>query len=879
MTGRTISHFKVLDKLGAGGMGEVYLAQDTKLDRQVALKVLQPHALATEDDRARFYREARAAAALNHANIATVYEIDESFVVPAKAGTSQVLAEPPPSTESRLFIAMELVEGESLAERIARGPLPLPDVISIGSQIAGGLAAAHAKDIVHRDVKPSNVMLTQTGEAKMLDFGLAKTAASTKLTRMGSTLGTFAYMSPEQARGEEVDARTDVWSLGAVLYEMITGRVPFPGEYEQAVVYEILNEDPEPPTAVRTGVPMELERIVLKCLSKHRRQRYQHVDEVAVDLGGVDLKPFGLSTIAPAVAVAAGTRSRLLSLPIVAIVAVVAAAIGAFAVAMLRPETEPRVSRQHLLVEQRWPSQPALSPDGRLLAYRGYDAGNYVAGLHIYDFETGEVRTVPGLAASWPRFSPDGSRVAFYSSGRIVTVSSTGGSPAVVVPQGASWTFAWGANGDLYFSTGGYQEVVRLDAADASQSTVMAVDSLRGEVAVYPYQMLPGDKYLLAGLTRGSPERDDLVAIDVKTGISTDLLPEAGWGAYYAPTGHVVYVTSDSGPLYVRLFDPKRLKVTGPPIQASPEVQAVDWRFSASGRFANVVRSEPRERLLQVTPDQLVTALPVDTTDLDVFRVSPSGRYLALTAYSEGKGWEVLIYDTVSSTHVPLAYQGVDQGSPSWSPDESSLAYTSKLETTNRIYVSRVDGSGSPQLLARTTTHTIFPDWSPDGAHVVFVTEGDLWIYSFADSTARPMVPRINERGNQGHPRFSPDGRYLAYGSNEAGEWEVFVARVDGTAKWRITSGGFAPAWSTDQSRIFVSRGSTIHEIRVDTGRGFRILGESVVYSSDRQLKWFDVLPNSEGFVVAEQIEAATHHFEIVDNWFQYLEQIAPKPK
>jgi serine/threonine protein kinase len=224
--GTIISHYRVVGQLGQGGMGIVYKAEDTKLDRTVALKLLPPHALASEDDRARFYREARAAAALNHPNIAHVYEIDESDVE---------------GEGKRPFIAMEYIDGESLAERIAKGPLPLQDAISIAAQVADGLKAAHEKDIVHRDVKSGNIMLTSAGVPKILDFGLAKTAASTKLTQMGSTLGTVAYMSPEQARGEEVDRRSDVWSLGVILYEMVSGRMPFLGDYEQATIYGILN--------------------------------------------------------------------------------------------------------------------------------------------------------------------------------------------------------------------------------------------------------------------------------------------------------------------------------------------------------------------------------------------------------------------------------------------------------------------------------------------------------------------------------------------------------------------------------------------------------------------------------------------------------------
>jgi serine/threonine protein kinase len=257
-------------------MGIVYKAEDTKLHRSVALKILSPHLLSSDDDRARFYREARAAAQLNHMNIATVYAVDE---------TVDEHGDPHP------FIAMELIEGRTLREVIDDGPLRLEDALRVASDMAGALHLAHEKDIVHRDVKSANVMLTETGSVKVLDFGLAKTAQSTMLTKTGSTLGTAAYMSPEQASTGNVDRRTDLWSIGVVLYEMVAGKLPFGADYEQAVVYSILNEDPEPLTAVRTGVPLELDRIVTKCLMKDPKLRYQHGDELVADLTAIQVGP------------------------------------------------------------------------------------------------------------------------------------------------------------------------------------------------------------------------------------------------------------------------------------------------------------------------------------------------------------------------------------------------------------------------------------------------------------------------------------------------------------------------------------------------------------------------------------------------------------
>ena len=264
MIGKTVSHYKILEELGRGGMGVVYRAEDTKLDRIVALKFLAPHAIGGEDDRARFLHEAKAEAALSHPNICTIYEIGEA--------------------DGQPFIAMQCVEGQDLGDVIGQGPVKINKAVDIALQAAAGLQEAHEKDIVHRDIKPANIMINTKGRVKIMDFGLAKALGRTMLTRADSTLGTYAYMSPEQSRGDDVDSRTDIWSLGVVLYEMITGRLPFKGDYEQAVVYSILSEEPEPVTALRTGVPMELERIVSKCLRKDPGRRYQGMADLAADL-------------------------------------------------------------------------------------------------------------------------------------------------------------------------------------------------------------------------------------------------------------------------------------------------------------------------------------------------------------------------------------------------------------------------------------------------------------------------------------------------------------------------------------------------------------------------------------------------------------------
>ena len=318
MIGQTISHYKVLEKLGGGGMGVVYKAEDTKLKRIVALKFLPPSIMAGEAEKTRFVHEAQAAAALNHPNICTIYEIDE--------------------IEGQSFIAMEFVEGQSLKEKIEAGPLKLDEVLEIAMQVAEGLQAAHEKQITHRDIKPANIMLTTKDQAKIMDFGLAKLAERTVITKEGMTLGTVAYMSPEQGRGEEVNHRTDIWSFGVVLYEMITGQHPFKGEYEQAVMYSIMNEEPEPITGLRTGVPMELERIVNKALAKKTSLRYQNVADLLVDLRALEIQAKSSVPSKPSLQAKPSTRKPLLLYGGVAVLVILADAAALF----FRPKMQPQ---------------------------------------------------------------------------------------------------------------------------------------------------------------------------------------------------------------------------------------------------------------------------------------------------------------------------------------------------------------------------------------------------------------------------------------------------------------------------------------------------------------------------------------------------------
>ncbi|MDX1739845.1 MAG: WD40 repeat domain-containing serine/threonine protein kinase, partial [Rhodothermales bacterium] len=559
--GTTISHYRVVGQLGRGGMGIVYKAEDTKLDRTVALKLLPPHSLVSEDDRARFYREARAAAALNHPNIAHVYEIDEAVA----------------EGESRPFIAMEFIDGETLADRIEKGPLPIKDAISYASQIAEGLKVAHEANVVHRDIKSGNVMLTSKGVVKILDFGLAKTAASTKLTQMGSTLGTVAYMSPEQAKGEEVDRRSDIFSLGVILYEMITGRLPFRGDYEQAVVYGILNEDPESMTTLRAGVPMALDGVVAKMLAKDPDLRYQHVDELPADLKAIDLgssaQTSRLSTtvgprapvtgaVAPAAAVpaTAPTRSRqpLLFAGVALLLGLCLGAAGLFFLGNKSPDHERSLKRLTLTVpDDDRVTALEVTPDGSSLVYvTALDEP-----IRVMNLGDGSIRELDGTDGTLVlRISPDGGWVLMTMASGVKRVSLYGGNPITVVEattEPGPYT-AWAPGERLIYEDHGRLWIKPIVGGTPEQLT----DHAEGEVDHdWPF-MLPDGKTMIATIEY-SGGSTGLGMWDIESRERVGILEIGGYAPRWIRTGHLVYQLD--GELTAVPFDVSKLEITGVP--------------------------------------------------------------------------------------------------------------------------------------------------------------------------------------------------------------------------------------------------------------------------------------------------------------------------
>jgi eukaryotic-like serine/threonine-protein kinase len=891
MIGTTVSHYTIIEKLGAGGMGVVYKAKDTKLNRAVALKFLPAHLSASHQDNARFLQEAQAAASLNHPNICTIYGIDEH--------------------DGHIFIAMELVEGETLRDK--KQSFSVKQTVDIGVQIAEGLAAAHDKGIVHRDIKPENIMVRKDGIVQIMDFGLARLAhASTpRLTQTGNIVGTAGYMSPEQVRGENVDFRSDIFSLGILLYEMFAGQHPFRGIHNAALVYEITSVDPPPLSGLKTEITPEIDRIVMECLRKDPADRFQSSAEVAKELRRVrrssdpspknsSLKPARekdqsearLKSVSPFSGVRWYWQLALIALGIGL------SAVGYFSLNRTRiDDTRARsVSRFSLPLPKGCSLELrrdglALSPDGRYLALIARQ--DSISLLYLRDLNQLEMKLVTSTAGfdlSGVFFSPDGQWLGFFANGKLMKLSIHGGTPVAIcdVLRGngdSGGEASWAESGDIVFMKewGAGLWIVSSEAGSVPRP-LTTLNSEAGERAHFLPRALPGGKKALFSIWRGGDFDDNSVAaIDLKSGEYHTVL-NGGSGGTYLKSGHVAFMLGST--LTAVPFDASALKVTG---EAMPLVEKV----LMNGGNAYPYFAVSDDGLLVFAPGEvefvptIVTLVEhgssirkIDATGASFgFPLfSPDGNSLAVVIF--GATFQMGIFDLQKNVLRPLTFAG-DNVRASWLPDGSRISYSSNADGRYKIYTVATDGSSPPQKLFDSDANPHPSSWTHDSKTLAYVVSGketgfDIWLYSSAGtSQTRPLIAT---RANESSPSFSPDDHWIAYVSDESGESEIYVQPFPSlSGRWRAsTGGGLFPKWSQDGRHLMFQRNDEIISIPVTvttTNNGNAItVGKEERFLVRKGLITFDLSPNGKTVVVGQtRTELLVDHVNIVVNWFAEL--------
>jgi eukaryotic-like serine/threonine-protein kinase len=882
--GRRLGPYEILSAIGAGGMGEVYKARDTRLDRNVAIKVLPAHLADRAVSRERFEREAKTIAGLNHPHICTLFDTGHQDDID--------------------FLVMEYIEGETLAQRLQKGALPIQQVLQYAIEIADALDKAHRKGITHRDLKPGNIMLTKSG-TKLLDFGLAKLAQEAApatpdsqlptmqnaITGEGTILGTLQYMAPEQVEAKEVDARTDIFAFGAVVYEMATGKKAFEGKSSASVMAKILEVHPPSMSSLQPMTPPALDRVIKTCLAKDPDERWQTAGDLCRELRWIaeSSASTAATSAAPAERVRASRRWAFLA----GLAGLVVATIAGFAVWMLKPAPPKPVTRTIITLPPGdrlvGPDQLALalSPDGKQLAYAAIRG--ITSQLYLRSMDSQEARPIPGTeGASEPFFSPDGQWIGFFAGGRLRKVSVSGGAAVTLGDAGNPFGSSWSSQGIIAYAPSTGFSLLRLSEAGGASQPLIPFG--KGETSQLWPQFLPGGEAVL--FVGGNNPADSHVAAQViATGRRLNLA--GGTQPRYAASGHLIF--AQGGTLMAVPFDPKKLEVMG---TAVPVVQGVatsntfnssQYSISDTGSLVYVSGGSQtnQRRMVWVSRRGTEQPLPAPPRPYDLVSVSPDGRRVAVEI--ENQIW---LYDLARDTLTRFTFEGTLNQSPVWTPDGKRIVFRSNKEGVANVFWQRADGSGGLERLGTGQYGQIPRSLSPDGQFLAYhennpKTQKDIWVVRLSDHKSQPfLVTPFSE----GDPTFSPDGHWLAYVSNESGRPEVYVQPFPGPGgKWQIsTEGGTEPAWNRNGKELFYRNGNKMMALDVTTQPGFspgkpRMLFEGQYSTSDWPLigTAYDVSPDGQRFLMVKATEqaAAATQINVVLNWFEELKQKVPTVK
>jgi len=842
--GSRIGPYEIETALGAGGMGEVYRARDTRLNRRVAIKSL-PSAFAQDPERvARFKREAQLLAALNHPHIAGIHGLEES--------------------NGAQFLVLEFVDGETLADRLAKGPIPFPEALKIAREVIDALEAAHEKGIIHRDLKPGNVALTADGQVKVLDFGLARyeagdpgssidlTASPTLAyagTQAGIILGTAAYMSPEQTKGKAVDKRSDVWAFGCLLFEMLTGSKAFEGEDVSDTLAAILRGEPEW-SALPADVPPEIRSLIKRCLERDRRQRIPDFSVVRFILDEA-LRPQA-PPVPPAVVTPSPARSGTAFLPWV-IAATLAIGL-VVTVALWQPWRETpsatplRIDAQigaNSSLGAGLGSSIAFSPDGRLMAFSAGDNPAEAPHLFIRRLDQLIATMLTGTeGAIEPFFSPDGQSIGFFAGGKLKKIAVSGGAAVTLCDAVNARGGSWADDDTIVFQpeSAAGRSLMRVPAAGGTPAQL--VPMAEGEALQRWPQMLPGSKAVLYSSLSASSVWDtaDIVVKQLPDG-PRKILQKGAFFGRYLPSGHLVYV--QQGTLFAAPFDLARLELTGAPVPVIERLLAFNNNGSAqiavsdNGTVGYVSGAAAVSAAPVVWLDQSNKTTPLRATvsDWSDPSFSPDGTRLAMDI-SDGAQADIWIYDWARDTLSRLTFDKTDDLRPTWSPDGKRIAFTSKRGANGAqdLYWQRADGTGDVQQLTDNSNAKYSGSFHPGGKFLAYTeqhagTASDLMMLAIQGDEAsgwKPGTPTpfLATPFNEGSPQFSPDGRWIAYISNESGRNEIYVRPFPGPGgKWQISNGAADdPTWSSKKGEFFfaLASGAIMRMLYTVEGESFR---------------------------------------------------------
>jgi len=906
--GTRLNHYKITAKLGEGGMGQVFRAEDSKLKRDVAIKVLPPELAGDPERMMRLEREAQLLAQIEHPNIAAIYGIEEA--------------------DGIRFLVMQVADGETLHKRLDSGPLPLQEALYVALQIAQALELAHDKGVVHRDLKPANVMVSEEGVVKLLDFGLAKAFATDQsgssvadlsasptmmqATQAGMILGTAGYMSPEQARGRTVDRRADVWAFGCVLYEMLTAQRTFGGETVTDVLGAIVHREPDW-DSLPEETPRRIRALLHRCLRKDSNRRIQAIGDARVSLEEYLEDPEAAEAILDGGDTGRPAWQRYAPW---AAAAVLAVALGASLMSGTDDDVDPPTLRLDMAIgvtddlrDLSLGSSLVLSPDGSQIVIN--TGPTQAAELQLRRLDGTTATMLTGGGTYNPFFSPDGAWVGFALSNSLQKVPATGGTPLEIVEVNRSRGADWGENGEIVFTPSFNTGLMAISADGGEQTVVTTLDESVGEVTHRWPQILPGGRYVLfTAHTEGGGGFDaaTIKVVDRESGEQT-VVYRGGYYGRYAESGHLLFV--NAGTLFAAPFDIDTLAIVGSTVPVAEDVAddpgsgGAQYDVSSNGILVHRQGSSGPGTYPAVWLDrdnETSTLLPEPRTYVEA-RISPDGSLLNMTELNGGN-WDVWVYDTARGTRTRLTFSDGIEGPAVWSPDGSELIYSSDQDGSDDLYRKPADGSGDPVQITHEDLSIFVSDWSFDGRYVLALRTGaadeavgwhigaDIGFIDLEDGG--DLVPFLATPFGESEASFSPDGRWVAYQSNESGRAEVYVRPFPVAAgRWQVSDegGGYA-RWAKDGSELYYRTDEGIMAVTLDrSASSFRasrprliasgnfIGGTNGVSVDGSTFADYDVAPDGRFVMFPSAGEEAPNIqlARVVVNWFPELTRLVPR--